>query len=230
MDELILDFINLVGLDASALDVVKLVGGVALGSFFVFAVWYDWRNDRRKAREHEALWTVLAAQLGLRLQGKVIKGEYEGVPVRIAEESHGADGKGALFYVVRALVPGGLPSQFVAAPHRWTDRMDRLLARGSFKAGDAALDEYFVFQSEQPDEGKRFVEQAEALRGLLQLSQSEGIGFGEKGEVGIAQTSFLGSVAETRSRLEAVTRMARALAETQAQLTRTAPDQHHAKG
>ncbi|HEY0096912.1 MAG TPA: hypothetical protein VGB96_21470, partial [Archangium sp.] len=79
MDELILDFINLVGLDASALDVVKLVGGVALGSFFVFAVWYDWRNDRRKAREHEALWTVLAAQLGLRLQGKVLKGEYEGV-------------------------------------------------------------------------------------------------------------------------------------------------------
>lgn len=230
MDELILYLMKLVGLEESAFDTVVLVGRVAMGSVLAFAIWYDWRKNRRKAREREVLWTLLANQLGLRLQGKVIKGEYEGVPVRIAEESHGPDNEQRQYCVVRALVPGGLPSRFVAAPRVWTSRMDRLLAQDSFKVGDAALDDYFVFQSGQPEEGKRFAGQAEGLRELIQLSQPEAVGFVEKGDVGIAQKPLLVTVAEAQRRLEAVTRTARALAETQTQLTLTGASQRRANG
>lgn len=175
-----------------------------------------------QGQKRKALWEKLAGQLGLEQQGSVLLGEYKGVPVRISVETrrnpHGYD----QFCVVRADIPGALPAGFVAAPRRWTSGLDRMLADNTFQASDPALQECYVFQSEQPQQGQALIYEPEAQKALLELYSPKRVGFVEKNRVHVAYPGLVEDAEELRAALRDVTQTAHTLARAQARLAQGA--------
>jgi hypothetical protein len=138
--------------------------------------------------------------------------------VRIAVETRrNPDGYGQ-FCVVRADVPGALPAGFVAAPRRWTSGLDRMLAEHTFLASDPALQECYVFQSDQPQEGQALVAQPDVQRALLELYSPKRVGFVEKKRVHVAYAGLVEDVEELRMALKDVVQTALTLGEAHAHL------------
>ncbi|KFE68046.1 hypothetical protein [Hyalangium minutum] len=175
-----------------------------------------------QGQKRKALWEMLAGQLGLEHRGSVLLGEYQGVPVRIAVETrrnpHGYD----QLCVVRADIPGALPEGFVAAPRRWTSGLDRMLADNTFQASDPALQECYVFQSDQPQQGQALIYEPEAQKALLELYSPKRVGFVEKNRVHVAYTGLVEDAEELRAALLDVTQTAHTLARAQARLAQGA--------
>ncbi|ADO68994.1 hypothetical protein [Stigmatella aurantiaca] len=178
----------------------------------------------RQVRQREEHWGPLAEALGLQLQGGVLQGELQGLSVRMGLEMHKVGGEGLIqFCVVRAKAPGPLPRGFVAAPRRWTSGLGRLLADNLFASGDPALDEMYLFQCDEKDEGQAFVEDAQvqqSLRGVLGAGQ---VAFVEKGWVGIASMGLITDAEEARRKFEAVVRSAQGLAEARERRSLASP-------
>ncbi|MDC0712998.1 hypothetical protein POL68_31340 [Stigmatella sp. ncwal1] len=170
----------------------------------------------RQGQQREERWGALAEALGLQLQSGGLQGELQGLSVRMGMEMHTVGGEGLIqFCVVRAKAPGPLPRGFVAAPRRWTSGLSRRLADNLFASGDPALDEMYLFQSDEQDKGQAFVEDAQvqqALRGVLGSGQ---VAFVEKGWVGIASVGLITETEEARRKFEAVVRSAQSLADSQ---------------
>ncbi|WP_225410364.1 hypothetical protein [Stigmatella hybrida] len=199
--------------------VILIVAAVAV-AFLVF-------GPLRHVREREARWGGVAEQLGGKLQGGEVRGEHEGLSVRMGMEWHaeGSQGLGH-FCVVRAKVPGPLPPGFVAAPRRWTSGVNRLLASNLFASGDPALDEMYVFQSDVKAQGQAFLQDSEVKEALRGLLGAGGVAFVEKGQTGFASLGSLSDTEEIQRRFALVGRAAlrlaaspasRALAEAPAQ-------------
>lgn len=188
---------------------VIAVLGVAIFSIFA------------EGQKRKALWTRLSEQLGLECRGSVLLGEYKGLPVHIAVETRrNPDGYGQ-FSVVRADVPAALPAGFVAAPRRWTSGLDRMLADNTFQASDPALQECYVFQSDQPQEGQALISEPEAQKALLELYSHKRVGFVEKNRIHVAYAGLMDDAEELRTALLDVTQTAQTLAQVQARLARS---------
>jgi len=169
-----------------------------------------------EGRKRKAVWAKLSEQLGLRRQGGVLVGEYEGVPVRIAMEmKSNPDGQ---FCVVRAEVPGTLPAGFVAAPRVWTTGLDRMLSPNLLPASDPALKECYVFQSNRPQEGQALIEQPEVQKTLLELFSPKRVGYVEENRTHVAYRGLVEDVEELRMALKDVVQTARTLADVHARL------------
>lgn len=171
-----------------------------------------------QGQKRKALWEKLAGQLGLEQQGSVLLGEYKGVPVRISVETRRNPNGYDQFCVVRADIPGALPAGFVAAPRRWTSGLDRMLADNTFQASDPALQECYVFQSDQPQQGQALIYEPEAQKALLELYSPKRVGFVEKNRVHVAYPGLVEDAEELRAALLDVTQTAHILAQAQARL------------
>ncbi|WP_224241146.1 hypothetical protein [Hyalangium gracile] len=182
-----------------------VIAAVAIFSVAIFQVY-------SQGQKRQSTWKTLAEQLGLTHEGSVIRGEYAGLRVRIAMETHrNPDGYGQ-FCVVRAEVPAKLPEGFVAAPRRWTTGLDRMLADNTFTPTDPALKECYIFQSDRPQEGQALVEEPQAQQALLSLYNPKRVGFVEKNRAHVAYFGFSDDAQEIRGALEDVTKAARTLA------------------
>jgi hypothetical protein len=189
--------------------IMLIVGAVAV-AFLIF-------GPLRHVREREARGGGGADELGGQPQGGEVRGEHEGLSVRMGMEWHseGSQGMGH-FCVVRAKVPGPLPVGFVAAPRRWTSGVSRWLATNIVASGDPALDEMYVFQSDVKAQGQAFLQDAgvrEALRGLLGAGW---VAFVEKGHTAVASLGALSDEEEIQRRFGLVSRTALRLAESSA--------------
>lgn len=119
-------------------------------------------------------------------QGEVT-GEYHGVPVRLRRE-HRDVGRGEKEWrvVLSAEVPAPLPDGFVAAPRKWTGFLSRVLADNRIRAGDVALDDCLLFQSDRPQEGPWLLDAPEVREALRELFGPKAVGFVERRVVAVA--------------------------------------------
>ena len=196
-------------MDLSPLIVVAVIAIIGAAIFHLVS----------EGQKRQALWAKLAGELGLKHEGSVLLGEYQGLAVRIAVETRrNPDGYGQ-FCVVRAEVPGALPAGFVAAPRRWTSGLDRVLADNTFLASDPALRECYVFQSDVPQEGQALIARPEVQKALLELYSPQRVGFVEKRRVHIAYAGLVEDVEELRMALKEAVQTALTLSEAQARLT-----------
>jgi hypothetical protein len=171
-----------------------------------------------EGQKRHALWAKLAEQLELKHEGSVLLGELQGLSVHITLETRRTPGGYDQFCVVRADVPGALPAGFVAAPRRWMSGLDRMLADNTFQASDPALQECYLFQSDQPQEGQALISQPEAQQALLELYSPKRVGYVEKRQVHVAYPGLVEDVEELRMALQEVVRTAHTLAQVHARL------------
>lgn len=155
-----------------------------------------------------------AGLLGEGLDGRVLSGELEGIPVWMGMEMHEVAEEGLIqFCVVRAKVPGPLPRGFVAAPRRWTPEPGPMPTGDLFSSGDPELDEVYLFQSEERDEGRAFVQDAQVQKALRSVLGSGQVAFVEQGHTGIASVGVITETGEAQRKFAAVVRAAQGLTE-----------------
>jgi len=156
-----------------------------------------------------------AGLLGEGLDGRVLSGELEGIPVWMGMEMHEVAEEGLIqFCVVRAKVPGPLPRGFVAAPRRWTPEPGPMPTGDLFSSGDPELDEMYLFQSEERDEGRAFVQDAQVQQALRSVLGSGQVAFVEQGHAGIASVGVITETEEAQRKFAAVVRAAQGLTES----------------
>jgi hypothetical protein len=156
-----------------------------------------------------------AGLLGEGLDGRVLSGELEGIPVWMGMEMHEVEEEGLIqFCVVRAKVPGPMPRGFVAAPRRWTAEPGPVPTGDLFSSGDPELDEVYLFQSEERDEGRAFVQDAQVQEALRSVLGSGQVAFVERGHAGIASVGVITEDAEAHRQFAAVVRAAQGLTES----------------
>ncbi|SEL59646.1 hypothetical protein SAMN05444354_10749 [Stigmatella aurantiaca] len=156
-----------------------------------------------------------AGLLGEGLDGRVLSGELEGIPVWMGMEMHEVAEEGLIqFCVVRAKVPGPLPRGFVAAPRRWTPEPGPMPTGDLFSSGDPELDEMYLFQSEERDEGRAFVQDSQVQQALRSVLGSGQVAFVEQGHAGIASVGVITETEEAQRKFAAVVRAAQGLTES----------------
>ncbi|MDC0709119.1 hypothetical protein POL68_11655 [Stigmatella sp. ncwal1] len=149
------------------------------------------------------------------LKGSVLAGEVEGVSVWMGMEMHEVGEEGFIqFCVVRAKVPGPLPRGFVAAPRRWTPEPRQMPAENLFSSGDPELDEMYLFQSDEQNEGRAFVQDAQVQQALRSVLGSGQVAFVEQGHAGIASVDGITGIEEAQRKFAAVAYAAQGLTES----------------
>ncbi|WP_232293819.1 hypothetical protein [Stigmatella aurantiaca] len=149
------------------------------------------------------------------LDGSVLAGEVEGVPVWMGMEMHQVGEEGFIqFCVVRAKVPGPLPRGFVAAPRRWAPGSGQEPANDLFSSGDPELDAMYLFQSDEQNEGRAFVRDAQVQHALRSVLRSGQVAFVEKGHAGIASVNAVTELEEAQRQFAVVACAAQGLTES----------------
>lgn len=200
-----------------------VVFGVIFMVVAVSASFWAGRVQAERERKRKESWAAMAGPLGLTYEDDALAGEVEGVPVRLYVEQQNIMGQRQhriTLYVMRAEVPEELPPGFVAAPRKWTSWSERVLATNVFEAGVPAVDEAYIFQSDEPKEGSRLLQDADASRALEDLVNPEASGFVLHDRVGLAYKNapLVEDADKVRHHMTMLVRAARALAKAQGRL------------
>lgn len=150
---------------------------------------YDVSRREKVRVARLAAWSAFAERMGLHYspEQREVTGEYQGVPVRLRMEQRDVGrGEKEERMVLSAKVPAPLPDGFVAAPRKWTGPLSRALADNLFKAGDVALDDCLLFQSDRMKEGQWLLGEADVRDALRELFGPRAVGFVERGVVAVA--------------------------------------------
>jgi hypothetical protein len=144
-----------------------------------------------------------AQELGLRRDDEVLEGALRSVPVRIALERLDSDSETRIL-VVSADIPWELPESFTASPRRGKVWIDQKLADGRFRSGNFALDEEFVFRSDEPEKGQRIVEDPRIQQALGRLIVPPKTGYVKKGRIHLAYRDVRRNTEQLRKDLDEV--------------------------